>query len=257
MEVLLLSLVAFLASILTFFSGFGLGTILARVFMLFFPVDVAIALTGIVHLFNNLFKLFLVGRKTDWSVFLRFGIPAILAALLGSWLLLRISDFEPVYSYEIAGKQFDIYFVKLVIGILLMLFAIMDLIPRFEKMAFNQKMLPVGGLLSGFFGGLTGNQGAFRSAFLIKAGMTKEVFIGTAVAVSTAVDFTRLGVYSTRLFEIDIIQNSTILLCATLSAILGAWIGNKLLKKVTLRFLQVVIAVMLILFSILLGLGVI
>ena len=57
MEIILLCLAAFLASLLTFFSGFGLGTILMPVFALFFPLEMAIALTGVVHLLSNLFKM--------------------------------------------------------------------------------------------------------------------------------------------------------------------------------------------------------
>lgn len=45
-------------------------------------------------------------------------------------------------------------------------------------------------LCSGFFGGLSGNQGTFRSAFLIKAGLSKEALIGTAIVVSAFVDVT-------------------------------------------------------------------
>ena len=44
------------ASLLTFISGFGLGTVLLPVFSLFFDIEVAIAATAIVHLFNNIFK---------------------------------------------------------------------------------------------------------------------------------------------------------------------------------------------------------
>ena len=55
MEIILISLAAFLTAILTFFSGFGLGTILMPVFAIFFPIDIAIALTGVVHFANNLF----------------------------------------------------------------------------------------------------------------------------------------------------------------------------------------------------------
>jgi len=40
MEIIIISIVAFLTAILTFFSGFGLGTLLTPVFMLFFPVDI-------------------------------------------------------------------------------------------------------------------------------------------------------------------------------------------------------------------------
>src|ERR1043165_6089707 len=47
-EIIFISIAAFLISILTFFSGFGLGTILTPVFMIFFPVEIAIALTGVV-----------------------------------------------------------------------------------------------------------------------------------------------------------------------------------------------------------------
>jgi uncharacterized membrane protein YfcA len=71
MEILLISIVAFFVAILTFFSGFGLGTLLTPVMMLFFPVEVAIALTGMVHFSNNIFKLVLVGKKVNKEVLLR------------------------------------------------------------------------------------------------------------------------------------------------------------------------------------------
>lgn len=48
--------------------------------------------------------------------------------------------------------------------------------------------------MSGFFGGLSGNQGAFRSAFLIKAGLSKDAYIATGVVAAVIVDLTRLGI---------------------------------------------------------------
>jgi hypothetical protein len=50
-------LAALISSGLSLFSGFGLGTLLMFVFAVFFPVEIAIALTAIVHYLNNLFKL--------------------------------------------------------------------------------------------------------------------------------------------------------------------------------------------------------
>jgi hypothetical protein len=255
MEMLLICGVAFLAAILTFFSGFGLGTILTPVFMLFFPVELAIALTGVVHFFNNIYKIVLVGKNADKKVLLRFGVTAILFSFIGAWLLLRIPDTKPLFSYELWGKEFMVYPVKLIISVLLIIFATLDLIPRFQKLQFGKDKLPIGGALSGFFGGLSGNQGALRSAFLIKAGLSKEAFIGTAVVVSTFVDFTRLGVYATRVSSSGLYENVTLVICATLSAIFGAYIGNKLLKKVTIHFLQVTVAIMLIMISVVLGAG--
>ena len=257
MEIVVISLAAFVVAILTFFSGFGLGTILTPVFMIFFPVELAIALTGVVHFFNNIFKLFLVGRNANKEVLLRFGVPAVIAAIIGSWILLNITDLQPLFAYNAFGKHFEVYPVKFIISVLLIIFACIDLIPYFNTLQFGKDKLPVGGALSGFFGGLSGNQGALRSAFLIKAGLSKEAFIGTAVVVSTFVDFTRLSVYATRFTKSGLTDNLTLVICATLAGIAGAFLGNKLLKKVTLRFLQVTVAIMLIIISLALGAGLI
>ncbi len=257
MEIVILSVAAFVVAILTFFSGFGLGTILTPLFMIFFPVDVAIALTGIVHFFNNIFKLILVGKKANRQVILRFGIPAVIAAFAGAWLLLQITDLKPLFSYDISGRTFQVSPVKFVISVLLIVFAMIDLIPYFSRLQFGQDKLPIGGALSGFFGGLSGNQGALRSAFLIKAGLSKEAFIATAAVVSAFVDFTRLSVYATRFTKAGIHENLTFVICATLAAIAGTYIGNKLLKKVTLKFIQILVAIMLVVISLALGVGLI
>ena len=255
MEILLISVVAFLVAILTFFSGFGLGTLLTPIMMIFFPVEVAIALTGIVHFSNNLFKLVLVGKNFDKEVVLRFGIPAVLFAFIGAMLLIQIPNMQPLYSYQLFEKTFKVFPMKLIVAIFMLFFAVVDLIPFFNKLQFDKNKLPIGGALSGFFGGLTGAQGALRSAFLIRAGLSKEAFIATTVVISSFVDFTRLGVYSTRILNLDLKENFPLLICATLSAMTGAFIGNKLLKKVTLKFLQISVATLLIIISIGLGLG--
>lgn len=251
-----MSTAAFVVAILTFFSGFGLGTILTPLFIIFFPVDLAIALTGFVHIFNNIFKLILVGKKTDKEVLLRFGIPAVIAAFAGAWLLLQITGLKPLFSYEMGGRVFEVSPLKFIISILLIIFAIIDLVPYFSTLQFGKDKLPIGGVLSGFFGGLSGNQGALRSAFLIKAGLSKEAFVATAVVVSVFVDFTRLSIYATRFVNAGLNENLALIVSTTLAAIIGSYIGNKLLKKVTLKFIQILVATMLIAISIALGAGI-
>lgn len=257
MDIAIITLAAFVTAILTFFSGFGLGTILTPVFMIFFPVELAIALTGIVHFFNNIFKLALVGRGADRQILIRFGIPAVIAAAIGAWLLLQIPDVKPLFSYNTFGRTFDVYPVKFIISNLLIFFAVLDLVPFLNKLQFSKGKLPIGGALSGFFGGLSGNQCALRSAFLIKAGLSKEVFIATTVVISCFVDFTRLTVYATRFIKSGLGENIGLVTIATIAAIAGSFLGNKLLKKVTLKFIQILVAIMLILISLALGLGLI
>lgn len=257
METIIISIAAFLVAILTFFSGFGLGTIMTPVFMIFFPADLAIALTGVVHFFNNIFKLILVGAKADKQVLWRFGAPAVIMALIGAWLMLQITELNPLFTYQAFGKTIDVYPMKFIVAVLLIVFACIELIPYFNKLQFHKNKLPIGGAMSGFFGGLTGNQGALRSAFLMRAGLSKEAFIGTAVVVSTFVDFTRLGVYATRFQTSGLADNLQLVSVATIAGIAGAYVGNRLLKKVTLRFIQVTVAIMLICMSVALGAGLI
>lgn len=257
MDIILISLAAFFTAILTFFSGFGLGTILTPVFVLFFPVDIAIALTGVVHFTNNLFKMALVGKHTDKVVLLRFGIPAILAAFAGAWLLMRITALPSLHEYSLWGKTFEITPVKLIIAVILIVFSVFEILPAVQKWQFGKNKLILGGILSGFFGGLSGIQGALRSAFLIKSGLGKEAYIATGVVIASLVDFTRLSVYASKFAAAHLHENVALLISATLAAIGGAMIGKRLLKSVTLRNLQLLVAVMLILISLALGFGII
>ena len=257
MELLIICLVAFFTAILTFFSGFGLGTILMPVFAIFFPIDIAIALTGVVHFSNNLFKIFLVGKNTDKTVLIRFGIPAILASFVGAWVLIRITVLPSIFNYHLFGNEYDITPVKLIIAIFLIVFSILEIAPSIQRIQFDKNKLPIGGILSGFFGGLTGIQGAIRSAFLIKSGLTKEAYIATGVVIACLVDFTRLSVYASRFTSSNLHENLTLLISATVAAIAGAYVGSKLLKKITLRFIQIIVAVMLIIISLALGSGII
>ncbi len=257
LEIVVISIAAFFTATLTFFSGFGLGTILMPVFALFFPVDIAIALTGVVHFANNIFKMGLVGKMASKPVLLRFGIPAILASFAGAWVLLRITGLPSVFEYELWGNRFEITPVKLIIAVLLLFFSLLEVLPAMKKMEFGGNRLILGGVLSGFFGGLAGIQGAFRSAFLIKSGLSKEAFIATGVIIASLVDITRLSVYASRFTASGLSENLTLLVSATSAAIAGAFVGKLLLRKVTLHSVQILVAGMLVIISIGLGLGII
>ena len=255
MEIIIIAVVAGVASLLTFFSGFGLGTILTPVFVIFFPVEVAIALTGIVHLLTKVFKIFLVAKQINWRVSIKFGVTAMIGAFVGAKLLLMVSNSMPLYTYAIHNKIFSITAINLIISVLMIVFALFEVIPALQKIQFNQNKLYAGGLLSGFFGGLSGNQGALRSMFLLRSGLTKESFIATGVLIACVVDLTRLSVYLNNFSNINIQDHLTVLITAVASAFAGAYIGSKLLKKVTLDFVQWTVTIMIVLLAIGLGTG--
>jgi uncharacterized membrane protein YfcA len=256
-EIVVLCVAALITSLLTFFSGFGLGTILTPVFAIFFPVDLAIALTGVVHFLNNIFKLFLIGGKADKHAVLRFGVPAFFAALVGAYVLLRVSELRPVATYFLGGNEYFITPVKLTIAILLISFVLMEAVPYLRNLQFGKDKLVLGGLLSGFFGGLSGNQGALRSAFLIKSDLSKEALIATGIVVACIVDFSRLGVYLTSFARSGLQENLTLVIAATVSAFAGAYTGRVMLKAVTLNAVRITVTTMLVILSVALGFGIV
>ncbi len=257
MEFVVVSFVALITSGLTLFSGFGLGTLLLPAFLIFFPAEVAVAMTAIVHFLNNLFKLVLLGKHANMNVVFRFGIPAVIAAFAGAGLLFLISDIQPLAVYSFGGRSFSITTIKLLMGVMIAGFATLEILPAMKTLEFDKKYLPLGGVLSGFFGGLSGHQGALRSAFLIRAGLTKESFLATGVVIACAIDTMRLGVYAQHLAVSGIRENAMLLVVATLSAFVGAFAGNRLLKKATMKSVQTIVAVLLFAIAILLASGLI
>ncbi len=247
---------AFLASLLTLFSGFGLGTILLPVMGLFFPVEVAVALTGVVHLSNNLFKLVLVGRFADRPTLLRFGIPSVAGGLLGAWTLSAMSELAPWFTWAWGAHRFDVEAIKLVVGVLMVLFALLELTPAGRQMRFGRRLLYVGGLISGFFGGLSGHQGALRSAFLINLGLDKSAYIATGVLIACLVDGVRIPVYFSRFLADEGLQNWPVLVTAIVFAFAGAYLGARYMEKVTLGAVQWITGVLIMAVGLLLAAGI-
>jgi uncharacterized membrane protein YfcA len=258
MEYIIIGFIALFTSVLTFFSGFGVGTILTPAFILFFPIDVAIAMTAIVHFLNNIFKFSLTFKDINISVLLKFGIPAIPFAFLGAWLLITLLEINILLSsFVFFGVECKIYLIQLIVGLLMLFFAIAELFPSFKKETIKHQYLIIGGAISGFFGGLTGHQGALRTMFLIKSGLSKNSFIATGIAIACFIDITRLSIYFGKIQKVNVQENLPIISVATICAFIGAYFGKVLLKKVTINFIQYIVSLLIGVISILLIFGII
>ncbi|MDH5609869.1 MAG: TSUP family transporter, partial [Cyclobacteriaceae bacterium] len=145
MEILVPVLISFFTALLTFFSGFGLGTLLMPALAFFFPVEMAVALTGVVHFFNNLFKLLLVGKKANRQILIQFGVPAVLFSFAGAWLLVQMTEWPSFYDYTVYGHTFFITPIKSIIAVLLLFFTILDVIPVLKTQGTGYAVLGLGG----------------------------------------------------------------------------------------------------------------
>ncbi len=250
MEYIVVCLAALFASALTLFSGFGLGTLLMPVVAIFFPLNLAIAITAIVHLFNNLFKLALVGSKANRGVVFKFGIPALPAAFIGAGLLNVFALAKPIYKYFLFGLEFQITLINLSVGILILVLLHLDFSKSFKSIAVPKRWLPVGGIITGFLGGFSGHQGAFRSMFLINLNLSKEAFVSTGVVIAVMVDIARLFVYGVNFYQQSFAVDWSLTAAASLSAFVGAFFAVKWLEKVTYASVRIAVSVMLLLVSI-------
>jgi uncharacterized membrane protein YfcA len=244
------ALAAFFAAGLTLYSGFGLGTLLLPVFALFFPAEVAVVATAMVHGANNVFKVSLLGRHADREVVVKFGLPAIVAAVFGAMALAWVARSGSSMTIEVNEQAlFQVTPVKLLIGLLIIGFALFELLPRFRRLSFERGFLPLGGVLSGFFGGLSGHQGALRSAFLAKTGLTTEQFVGSNAVIGFLVDLTRISVY-VALFtaaggHLSDFEGWSLVITGAVSAFCGVLLAKRFLQKVTMTSIQTLVGILL------------
>ncbi|MBI3999350.1 MAG: sulfite exporter TauE/SafE family protein [Candidatus Omnitrophica bacterium] len=216
MEHVFAYLVAFLAAALALLSGFGLGTILTPVFLAFYEAKVAVFLVAIVHLLNNLLKFTLFRKHIDFEIVKRFGILAIVGAFLGAFSQIYIGN-------EILRK---------LIGILLIFLGLQEWIPSQFQFRFPKSIDPIGGFLSGAVGGLIGNQGVIRSAFLLNYDISKETFIATGVVIACVIDIVRIPVYWVSYASVLHHAWPSLLILISFT-FLGTLFGNMLLKRVS------------------------
>lgn len=253
---LLIGLVAFFASLLTFFSGFGLGTLLLPVFALFYDVKSAVLLTACVHLLNNLFKFTLVYRSIDWRKALSFTLFALPASLLGAWLL-GLLDKNHLFCgvFQLGSLQLELSPIKLSLGFMMVVFGLWEFYPHSQKITISERWFGLVAFLSGLIGGYSGHQGALRTIVLSQAKLQKQVFVATGVCIACFVDLVRIPIY----FSENSLQSISIqaILPAVVPAFAGAWIGNQFLKKIEVEWLKWLVGIYLIAMGALISMGVV
>jgi len=241
----LVLIVAFLGALLTFFSGFGLGTVLLPVMLIFLPPGTAVLCTAIIHFINNGFKFTLIRKYIHVPIAIRFGVIAILGAFIGAQCISYVNQLGTAFTANWFSHAPKVSWINLIIGVLLMAFALFENVkPK------NLSLTPsisqyIGGGLSGFFGGLSGHQGALRSLFLSPLIKDKNAFVATGAAIALAVDVMRILVYvGNGSFWAS--ANTPIIFFGTAGAVMGTFLGRKLLKKINYKMLHITVMVSLI-----------
>ncbi|NQU83871.1 MAG: sulfite exporter TauE/SafE family protein [Parcubacteria group bacterium] len=227
MDLVYLTLATFVAGLVGTVTGFGTSIIVVPVALLFLNFPQALLLAGIIHLFDDVWKLLLFRKGVRWRLILYFGIPGIFATLAGALLVFNIRE---DILMRIVGGFFAVYSLTIILN-------------NFELKQKDSTAV-VGGIASGFLAGLIGLGGVVRSVFLSAFNMKKAVYIATVGAIALFVDTTRLIAYVGGGVELDkkIIWGFLLFIPASF---LGAEAAKYVLKYIPEKQFRSVVAVFL------------
>ncbi len=228
MDILLITILTVIATMIGTVTGFGISTVMIPVLLLSYPFSETLLLVGIVHMFGNLWKVILFGRDFQWKLVLTFGLSGIIASYIGASLILDIS---PQILSRILGAFLIAYVLWLFLN---------------KSFQIKQTMVAQlsGGALSGFMAGIFGIGGAVRAAFLSAFNLPKAVYISTAGAIALFVDTTRLTKYLTDGVRLEQRILWALPLFIFISFI-SAYIAKRILKYIPQKHFRAVVAILL------------
>jgi uncharacterized protein len=214
-------------------SGFGIGSLLTPMFAVRYGTKLAVAMVSVPHLVGTAARFIGLRKQLDRRIFVHFGLMSAAGGLAGA--LLNAHAGSPALG--------------IVFGCMLIFAGISGLTGFFDRMHFGRRAAWLAGALSGFFGGLVGNQGGIRSAALLGFNIRKEALVATATAIALAVDAARMPVYLA-VEGRGILKAWPLLAIAIAGILLGTFWGVRLLRKIEERTFRRV------LFALILSLGV-
>ena len=179
MDIALIALLTFVGSVIGTVTGFGTSTVMVPALVMFYPLPQALLLVGIIHWFGDIWKMLLFRSGVRWRLVLLFGVPGVVATVLGGLLVFQAPQ-------ELLSR---------ILGAFLLAYVAFILIKRRFKVPQTTATALTGGALYGLSAGAFGVGGAVRGAFLAAYDLPKEVYIFTAGAIGLAVDIGRLATY--------------------------------------------------------------
>lgn len=159
--------------------GFGIGSMLTPLLALQIGTDLAVAAVALPHAVATALRCWRLRGAIDWTVLTRFGLLSAAGGLAGA----------------LAYSQLDASSLTRVLGALLVLTAIAQLSGLAAHWRPRGVTVGVVGLVSGFFGGIAGNQGGLRAAALTAFSLSPLAFVATSTATGLLVDAARAPVY--------------------------------------------------------------
>lgn len=228
-----LAIVSLIAGAVASIAGFGIGSMITPLLALKTGIGVAVAGVSIAHFCGTAVRFISLRKFINKNVLLRFGLASAAGGLIGALL------HNVLYNIVLT----------IIFGCLLILAGIMGLTGLSEKIHFSKTASWIAGILSGFFGGLVGNQGGIRSSVLLGFKLKEKEFVATATGIALMVDIARIPVYLAFQAE-QILSIWKLILITLIGVIIGTVVGIRILKKIPEKIFTKVVSAIIILIGI-------
>lgn len=222
---LVLAVVAVFAGVTAAIAGAGIGSMLIPLLALRVDFKVAVALAALPHLVGAALRLIPLRRALDRRILRSFGVACAAAALVGALL-------SGVVGHLWLTRTF---------AVLLVIAGALGLTGLGEQLRLGEVGSWAAGALSGFTGGLVGEQGGIRAVALLRFELTRDAFVATSTAVALVIDLVRAPVYLV-LRGHQLVPEMTLLLLATGGVVAGTAVGLVLLRRIPERAFKRVVS---------------
>jgi uncharacterized membrane protein YfcA len=207
-------------------AGFGIGSLLTPLLATRLGAASAIAAVAVPHAAATALRFWRLRRAVDWTVVRSFGLLSAGGGLAGALLYARLSSRA----------------LTIVLGALLVATAVAGLTGWATRWHPTGTRAAALGLLSGFFGGVAGNQGGLRAAALLGFGLAPAVYVATSTTAALFVDAARTPIYVWRAGA-ALLELAGPIGIATLGVLVGTLLGERLLMGLPVdRFRRIVSA---------------
>jgi uncharacterized protein len=206
-------------------TGFGIGSLLTPLLATSMGMRLAVAAVAVPHVVGTALRFWMLTAAPDRQVLRSFGLASAAGGLSGALL------------QGWAGNPR----LTLVLGLLLVFTAISELTGLAGRLRFHGRSALIAGALSGFLGGLVGNQGGIRSAALLGFDMRRDTFVATATAIGLFVDGARTPFYVWAQGD-ALIAHATPIAVATAGVVAGTVAGGRVLGRIPPTWFRPIVA---------------
>ena len=216
LTVLAASVAAFALALLSAVAGFGGGVLLLPVFTALFGLRVAVPMLTLTQLSSNGSRFWLNRRELRWPLIGWFALGAVPCAVVGGLLLVH----APLVP------------LQRVLGVFLIGVVIWRRVRRRPRPPTEPAFAAVGAA-SGLGSALLGSVGPLTAPFFLAVGLTRAAYIGTEAASALTMHLTKIATYGVG----DLLTGQVWLYGAALTpaTLLGAWVGKKLVGRISDR----------------------